>query len=121
MACPIRMGTGLKTKVLQAMAVGTPVVASPAANRGIAATDGTHLLLADEPQAFAERLIALLTKAELRTQLSDRARRFVQERFSERAMGTRLNLLLETGLANAAVRLGRHLPEAESPQPLHQP
>jgi glycosyltransferase involved in cell wall biosynthesis len=43
--------------------------------------DGEHLLVADEPQRFAEKVVLLLRDQELRSQIVTRARRFVEEQY----------------------------------------
>jgi glycosyltransferase involved in cell wall biosynthesis len=58
---PMRMGTGVQTKVLEAMAAGVPVICTSFANAGLNATPDEHLLIADTPDAYvaqAERLLA---------------------------------------------------------------
>ncbi|MFC3713840.1 TIGR03087 family PEP-CTERM/XrtA system glycosyltransferase [Sphingoaurantiacus capsulatus] len=57
---PLRIARGIQNKVLEAMAMARPVVATAAAFEGIEAAPGEHLLLADEPGAFADRIDELL-------------------------------------------------------------
>ena len=104
LACPIRIGTGLKTKVLQSMALRTPVVASTPANRGIGATDGEHLLIADDAKMFAEAIVRVLTQSGCRDRLRRQGRAFAEERFSEQAMGSALDAFISEGMSRAAVR-----------------
>ncbi len=52
-AVPLRHGAGTRIKVLEAFAVGRPVVATAAGAAGLAVEAGTHLLLADDPERFA--------------------------------------------------------------------
>jgi glycosyltransferase involved in cell wall biosynthesis len=68
--------------VLEAMAAGLPVVATPVANEGIAATPDTHLWLRNEPRAFADAVITLLRDRAAREQLGAAARRFVEGRWT---------------------------------------
>ncbi|MGE3541771.1 MAG: glycosyltransferase, partial [Candidatus Tectimicrobiota bacterium] len=92
---PLRIAKGIQNKVLEAMAMGIPVVATSAANTGIHAQDGQHILLADSPQAFAQAVVRLLNDVHLRRTLAANARRFVQEHFSwEKHLGT-LDALIE--------------------------
>ncbi len=80
--CPISLKIGVQTKVLEAMACGTPVVTTSAGNSGIRASgprDG--LYLADSPGDFAGRVVDLLTNEDW-DEMSARARHFVVERFS---------------------------------------
>jgi hypothetical protein len=50
---PLRAGSGTRIKILEAMAAGRPVVATPVAASGIGVEDSRHLLLADDPDGFA--------------------------------------------------------------------
>jgi len=73
--CPMRQGTGIKVKLLEAMACGLPIVASPLALEGIPeAEDGRHLRVAASADAFVSGLLELLGDARLRGQLGERAR-----------------------------------------------
>jgi sugar transferase (PEP-CTERM/EpsH1 system associated) len=57
---PMRAGTGLQNKVLEAMAVGTPVVATPAVAAALDARPGEHLLVAEDAAGLAAATVALL-------------------------------------------------------------
>ena len=57
---PLRVARGLQNKVLEAMAMRVPVVASPAAFAGIHAVAGHDLLVAEDPEAFSRAVITLL-------------------------------------------------------------
>ena len=59
-AAPLRIARGIQNKVLEAMAMARPVVASPAAYEGIEAEPGRHLLVADGAGAQAEAIAGLL-------------------------------------------------------------
>lgn len=76
-ACPITYGVGIQNKVLEAMAMGAPVVTSPRVQMAVGITSGTHLLIADRPDAFAEQVLRLLSDAALRARLGDAGRRYV--------------------------------------------
>jgi hypothetical protein len=56
---PLRLGSGVRMRILEAWARGTPVVATPAAAAGLAAEDGGNLLLASSAEAFAGALAGL--------------------------------------------------------------
>jgi polysaccharide biosynthesis protein PslH len=58
--CPLPYAVGVQNKVLEAMALGTPVVASTAAAAGLQAIPGRDLLVADEPTDFAAAVLCLL-------------------------------------------------------------
>jgi polysaccharide biosynthesis protein PslH len=76
-ACPIAYGVGIQNKVLEAMAMGTPVITSPRVQMALGVTSGVHLLIADRPSPFAEQVLRLLSDAALRARLSDAGRRYV--------------------------------------------
>ncbi len=55
--CPIRVGVGVQTKILEALSVGTPVVCTSDGNSGVGGISGHHLWVADEPSQFADRVV----------------------------------------------------------------
>jgi sugar transferase (PEP-CTERM/EpsH1 system associated) len=79
---PMQAGSGIQNKVLEAMACGVPVVATPYALGGIAATDGDQLLVATEPAAFAASVVRLLQNPSLAGKLAGNARRLVESRYT---------------------------------------
>ena len=68
---PMRMGTGVKNKLLEAWAARKPVVATTLATQGIEAVDGENLLLADSPKALAAATVKLLHDSTLVARLAD--------------------------------------------------
>jgi sugar transferase (PEP-CTERM/EpsH1 system associated) len=74
---PLRIARGVQNKVLEAMAMERPVVASPAAFEGIEAEPGRHLLVADGPIATAEAVKGLLSDPARARELGRAARRLV--------------------------------------------
>jgi len=75
---PLAWGAGAKNKVLEAMAAGTPVVATPQSCDGIAVHDGEHVLLAATPAALAAAAVRVLTDAPLAGSLAVAARALVE-------------------------------------------
>jgi glycosyltransferase involved in cell wall biosynthesis len=67
---PLRSGGGTKLKVLEALAAGRPLVATPVAAAGIDVTDGEHLLVRDDAGAFADAVLGLLGAPARRTALA---------------------------------------------------
>ncbi len=63
---PVRVGSGVRTKLLEYMSRGRPVVAMTPALEGLPVTPGVDLLVADELDAFADRIVALLQDPGLR-------------------------------------------------------
>jgi sugar transferase (PEP-CTERM/EpsH1 system associated) len=88
--CPMVGGSGIQNKILHAMAMGTPIVTTSIAIQALQVKDGEHLLVADEPQQFAEAVISLLNNKNLQKQLSVNARNYVQEHHDWDASGQKL-------------------------------
>jgi len=81
---PLRVSGGLLQKLLDALAMGLPVVATSVSNHGIAAIPGEHLELADTPEAFAEKVIALLRDPVRAAALGRAGQAYVQGHFQLR-------------------------------------
>ena len=67
---PLRIARGTQNKILESMAAGIPVVASPQAAKGINAVSDRDFLVASEPAAFAQRVVDTLQNNKLRRDLS---------------------------------------------------
>jgi sugar transferase (PEP-CTERM/EpsH1 system associated) len=93
--CPIRCGSGIQNKVLEAMASGTPMLSTPHGNEGVGALPDREILLAQEPQAFAQAAISLLADAPLRERLARAARARIEEDFTWERHARRLEEVYE--------------------------
>jgi glycosyltransferase involved in cell wall biosynthesis len=92
---PLRFGTGIKNKILEAFACGVAVVSTPEANEGIDAPPEA-IVLADDARGMARAIAALLADDARREELAASALRFVRERFTwERAARSYLDLYAE--------------------------
>ena len=80
-AIPLRVGSGTRIKVFEAMAMGCPVVSTALGVEGLAVTDGVDYLRADTAQAFAGAVLALLDDGERRAAMAQAARALVVQRF----------------------------------------
>jgi polysaccharide biosynthesis protein PslH len=78
---PLLVAGGLLQKVVDAMAMGVPIVATSVSNHGVGAVPGEHLLTADGPAAFAEAVVRLLRDPAERRRIGDAGRAFVEERY----------------------------------------
>lgn len=78
---PLRIARGIQNKVLEAMAMGRPVVASPQAAEGIDATDEAHFLIAANPAEEAAKVVALLADPARAQRLGLAARARMEERY----------------------------------------
>lgn len=79
---PLPAGSGVKTKVLEAMSSGLPVVGTAIALEGIAGTPGVHFVRADDAAATAESVCRLLEDPPRRLALGRRARELVEREHS---------------------------------------
>lgn len=91
---PLRIGRGVQNKVLQAMAMGVPVVASSVAQRGLEAKPGQHLWVEDEPGAIAARVVGLLKSSADCLAMGREARAFVEANHAWDAACARLEMML---------------------------
>lgn len=87
---PLRAGSGIQTKNLEAMAMGVPVVTTSVGAMGLEADIGKELLVADTPADFAKQVVHLLSNAHSRETLSQTARTRVEANYSWEAIGERL-------------------------------
>jgi polysaccharide biosynthesis protein PslH len=102
---PIRLGGGMRLKVLEALAAGKAVVASSLAAEGIAAHAGEHFLLADDDDDLIEALIALLRNPRRRVELGRGARAWAEQNLGlERPLAS-FEQLYETVIAFRERRL----------------
>jgi sugar transferase (PEP-CTERM/EpsH1 system associated) len=79
---PIRIGSGTKIKVLNAMAQAKPVVATTIGAEGIDVTPEENILIADDPEEFAEKVLYLLRNEEVARKMGKRARELMEEKYN---------------------------------------
>lgn len=87
---PLRVGGGTRLKILQAMALGTPVVATSKGAEGLAVMPEQDILVADTPEQFASQVLRLLADRNLQARISRMARQLVQRQFTWTHSGARL-------------------------------
>ena len=80
---PVRVGSGLKIKNVEALANGLPLVTTSHGAEGMEDGAGTAFLVADTPQDFAEHINQLLASQETRQALGEQAYAYAEENFSE--------------------------------------
>lgn len=76
---PLRLGSGTRLKLIEAMAMGKPIVSTPIGAEGFPVIHQEHLLLAETPNEFATAVLTLLTQPQRRQKLSQAARQFAKQ------------------------------------------
>jgi glycosyltransferase involved in cell wall biosynthesis len=92
---PLRLGGGTRLKILESMALGTPVVATPKGAEGLAVSDGREILIGATPSDFARATIALLQSPDLRARLTLAGRARVATHYNWSRIGDDLRQLVE--------------------------
>ena len=100
---PIRIGSGSRLKILESMALGTPIVTTTIGCEGIAAKDGEDVLIADIPKEFAEKVLLLLDAGDRRKQLAAKARELVENRYSWDRIAESATASIRSLMSEAAV------------------
>ncbi len=90
---PLRAGSGTRLKVLEAMAAGVPIVATPLAVAGIAVHDGEHVLLGTTSGELAEQAIRVCRDDALARRLADEARALAERAYDWSIVGEPLRAL----------------------------
>ena len=89
--CPIRDGGGTRIKILDAMAMGMPIVATTIACEGIEVTPGEDILIANTPKEFLEKIMELFSKEEFRDKIGRNARKKAESIYSWEIIGEKLD------------------------------
>ncbi len=85
---PLRIGGGTRLKIFEAMAMGKAVVSTTIGAEGLPVTPGQHVVIADEPQAFADAVVRIIRDRETRRRLETEARKLVVERYDWSAVAS---------------------------------
>jgi len=80
--CPVRLGGGFRGKILEAMAVGRPVVSTSLGAEGIPASNGENIILADKPDDFVRGILDLMMDQNLYQKVQKNARRLMEDKYA---------------------------------------
>lgn len=80
--CPMRIGSGIKNKILESMAMAKAIVATPMSLAGIDTQPGLQVSVAETAQQIADQAVDLLEHPEKRRTLGRSARTFVEQKHS---------------------------------------
>jgi len=101
---PLEIARGTQNKILEAMAMGVPVVASQVAAGGVDAEPGEHFLTAGDAETFAAQVVGLMRDSARRAELADRGRRRMLTNHSWAGSMRRLEGIIERFLGVRTVR-----------------
>jgi glycosyltransferase involved in cell wall biosynthesis len=93
---PMRFGAGIQTKILESLALGVPVVASPSAAQAVGDGGAAGILVGRDPSEFAHQVTRLLTESAYRERLSRAGRSLVESRYTWERILAPLDRVLET-------------------------
>ena len=91
---PMRYGAGIQNKILESMAIGTPVVTTSTGLEGINAIHGKEIMVEDLPEMFASRIVDLIQDSKLRESISVSGRVFIEKHYSWEKNLEKLNFLI---------------------------
>ncbi len=87
---PLRIGGGTRLKILDAMSMGCAIVSTSVGCEGIEVTDGKDIIIADEADAFARKIIQMVRDPNMRRSLRDNARKTAVDKYSWKKIAPRL-------------------------------
>ncbi len=79
---PMRIGSGLQNKLLEAMSMNMPCVTTPLANTPLGAVDGEQILVGDRPQSLADAIVSLLDSPQRSARIAAAGNAFVHDHYS---------------------------------------
>lgn len=101
---PVRYGSGTRFKILESFAHRVPVVSTTVGAEGLDVVSGVHLLIADDPEAFAAACERLLTDPDLRAALVASAEQLYLDRFERSVARDRIQALARDVIRNDRVQ-----------------
>jgi polysaccharide biosynthesis protein PslH len=90
MIVPLQSGAGIRVKIIEAMALGKPIIATSVAVEGIGATDGKHIAMVNTPEEFKEKITYYLTHPEECRTMGNNAKEFVHTYYQKEKIYTEL-------------------------------
>jgi glycosyltransferase involved in cell wall biosynthesis len=107
MLVPLKIGSGIRTKILAALAQGVPVVTTPVGIEGLALSDGCGCLVRSNPTEFAGAAVQLAQEPELRHQVAFSGMQAVARHYSPEGVHQRRNEIYRTVVATHRSGWGR--------------
>lgn len=98
---PLRVGSGTRLKIFEAMAMGRAVVSTTIGAEGLPVTHGVDIVLADEHAAFADAVCRLMESGLERARIGNAARKLVAENYSWESVARQVETVLRTAAAKS--------------------
>jgi sugar transferase (PEP-CTERM/EpsH1 system associated) len=92
---PMRIGTGLQNKLLEAMSMKVPSITTPLANDALKAKENEEILIGESAEQLAEKIILLLTDQEAYQKIASNGHQFVKDKYSWQEATEKLNQLIQ--------------------------
>ena len=104
MIVPLRIGGGTRLKILEAMALGTPVVTTSKGAEGLEVTPGHDILIADSPADFSSLVLRVMNDFVLRARLAANGRRLVEKLYTWDRIGVQLEDVITEAVSRNRAR-----------------
>jgi glycosyltransferase involved in cell wall biosynthesis len=114
---PLRFGGGTRIKILEALALGKPVVSTSIGAEGLDLVDGRDILIADDPEGFAAACLRLMADPILRSRIAESGRQRFIECYESRRVQDNLRKALQS-LVETRGRGAANLGPFHGPSPL---
>ena len=92
---PLRFESGTRFKILEAGACGIPVVSTTLGAEGLSVTHEKDILIADEPESFADAIISVITNHDVALEMAKNLRTLVHKKYSITSLTEEGRLILE--------------------------
>lgn len=96
MIVPLRIGSGIRTKILDAMANGVPVVSTSIGCEGLAVKSNENIIIADQKNSFVEAVLELAEDFDLMKKLSYNGLKFIRCNYTQSVVGERRDSIYKT-------------------------
>jgi len=95
---PLRLGSGIQNKVLEALNYEIPIVTTSIVNAGVEAKEGKEILVADIAKEFASAVTLLLKDKKLRKELSINGKKFLKRNYSTKVINKEFDKIIQNAL-----------------------
>lgn len=111
---PERYGGGTRIKVLESMALGTPVIATTRAATGLDVKDGHDIVVANTPQEISDAVVRVLKDADFRAALSRNGRKTIEDQYDWNIIGQKLDAFMQQIVGKKAANSPVRSPTSEA-------